>query len=275
MTALNYCSRNSIWWAIDSLMYGILRSAAWRCKSTLHPHWLPGKGKHTALCTRKQSTGYDVTYLVSEIFASVQGEGPNVGRPSVFVRLGLCNLSCSWCDTGYTWLFNEDRLKLVKSRTPKDLSTHLPSVPYRKTDELQRYSCQQLLEKIEKVSGRAVRAVVITGGEPLLHKKPLLALVPKLLHLGYAIEFETNGTLSPAGLPQDVHFNVSPKLSNSHQPQSVRLNHTILAEYLARPSTILKFVVQQKDDLLEVNDIVQKLNVNHSRVYLMPQGTVS
>ena len=38
-----------------------------------------------------------------EIFYSLQGEGVTTGIPSVFLRLALCNLACSWCDTRYTW----------------------------------------------------------------------------------------------------------------------------------------------------------------------------
>ena len=40
---------------------------------------------------------------ISEIFESVQGEGTNAGKDSIFIRTALCNLKCSWCDTKYTW----------------------------------------------------------------------------------------------------------------------------------------------------------------------------
>ncbi|HHK7228110.1 TPA: hypothetical protein ACQXLV_002143, partial [Streptococcus pneumoniae] len=40
---------------------------------------------------------------VSEVFGpTIQGEGPHAGRTCHFIRLGGCNLSCSWCDTPYS-----------------------------------------------------------------------------------------------------------------------------------------------------------------------------
>jgi len=43
--------------------------------------------------------------LISEIFGpTVQGEGPLIGRPTVFVRTGGCDYRCAWCDTLYAVL---------------------------------------------------------------------------------------------------------------------------------------------------------------------------
>ena len=43
------------------------------------------------------TTGY-----VSEIFCSIQGEGPLVGQRQVFFRTGGCSATCRWCDTVYS-----------------------------------------------------------------------------------------------------------------------------------------------------------------------------
>lgn len=53
-----------------------------------------------------------MTLKVSGIFYSVQGEGPKVGRPAIFIRLAGCNFNCSWCFVGNT------KIKMTKGTKP-------------------------------------------------------------------------------------------------------------------------------------------------------------
>ena len=38
-----------------------------------------------------------------EDFYTIQGEGFHSGKPAYFIRLGGCDVGCSWCDAKYTW----------------------------------------------------------------------------------------------------------------------------------------------------------------------------
>ena len=215
---------------------------------------------------------------VSEIFSTIQGEGPHVGRSSVFLRLGICNLSCVWCDTPYTWMFSDERLQKVKKRRSAYLENNLLTSPvekpFDKHHELSLWTIDQVYNEILERTKDKIGAIVITGGEPLLHKKPLLPLVDRFLNDGLHVEFETNGTISPLGLPETVHFNVSPKLSNSLEPKHVRLNFKVLQQFSSYPSSVFKFVVRQTADLNEIEEILSVIKVSPDRVFLMPEGTV-
>lgn len=99
---------------------------------------------------------------VSEIFYSIEGEGIEIGRPEVFVRLSGCNLRCVWCDTKYAW-YNGKEMSVDEI-----------------VREIKRYPCKN---------------VSITGGEPLLQREELLELIRKLKKIGYWIQINTNGTI--------------------------------------------------------------------------------
>ena len=206
--------------------------------------------------------------LVSEIFYSIQGEGPFLGRPSIFLRLAGCNLECVWCDTKYTWLFSEKQLKRIKSRIPKNKIDSLGSKTFDKGAEASKISVSDLEEKISQYP---VKNLVITGGEPLLQKTVLKNWLQDLIRKGFSIEIETNGTISPLDLPATVHYNVSPKLSNSFNPLEKRYNPEILKEFL-KLNSIFKFVVDEKRDLEEVVEIIEEVGIDAKRVFLMPQG---
>ena len=60
---------------------------------------------------------------INEIFKSIQGEGPNFGKPAIFLRTAQCNLKCTWCDTKYTWDWkNYDYAKEVKEMTMEEIN---------------------------------------------------------------------------------------------------------------------------------------------------------
>lgn len=184
-----------------------------------------------------------------EVFATVQGEGASLGVPSVFVRLGGCNLQCSFCDTAYTW----DWSRFDKKKETADLSV----------DEVAALAID--------VSKDGVRNVVFTGGEPLLQQKELTLVAARMKARGFRIEVETNGTLVPEPALAELvdQWNVSPKLESSANRLDARWVPNAIAWFSDRKNAFFKLVVVSKDDLTEV----ERLAFPKDRVILMPEGT--
>jgi 7-carboxy-7-deazaguanine synthase len=188
----------------------------------------------------------DATLVVSEVFGpTFQGEGPSIGRRCGFVRLGRCNLACTWCDTKYTW----------------DWSQYDPSV------ELHRRTVDDV---VAELGGMDVPMVVITGGEPLLQRRALTELVRACRTNGWRTEIETAGTLAPGATEPD-RWNVSPKLANSGNATEKRYRPDVLRAFEATGRAVFKFVAADPDDLDEVASIVQECALTN--VVIMPEGT--
>ena len=103
--------------------------------------------------------------LVEE-FYSIQGEGFNTGKAAYFIRLGGCDVGCSWCDSRYSW--NPDLHPLVE------------------------------IEKIIlNVIDSGTDSVVVTGGEPLMWNLDLLCSFLKREKINTFIE--TSGTYPLSG----------------------------------------------------------------------------
>ncbi len=192
-----------------------------------------------------------------EIFASLQGEGPSAGRPSVFVRLSNCNLACGWCDTAYTWRFAG------------------PGAFERKANQVV-LSEDDTAARILALGGASrIGRLVVTGGEPLLQSSALaklLALLPAM-----HIEIETNGTVAPLPALDALvqQYNVSPKLAHSGNPAHLALIPERLAAFAADPRAFFKFVVANPGDIAEVLSLVATYAIPRERLFLIPEGTDS
>ncbi len=99
--------------------------------------------------------------LLTEVFHSIQGEGPHTGIPMFFVRTNRCNLRCSWCDSTYTF----------------DNGYEIP--------------LDELLEQVEQTWEDWI---CLTGGEPLLQPEAL-EFVKKVTSMGKSVLIETGGSL--------------------------------------------------------------------------------
>ena len=185
---------------------------------------------------------------ISEKFYSIQGEGKSAGYPAYFIRLSGCNLLCqsdSWvCDSIEVW----------KKGTKTDFENVF--------DEID----------IDRLKNGA--RLIITGGEPMLHQKPIAAFLAymQITH-GFKpfVEIETNGTIEPIKeLVFDVNqWNVSPKLLNSGETFERRFKRDVL-ERLNKLNSVFKFVVEKEEDIVEIFTNYGYLNKN--RIYLMPAG---
>ena len=199
-----------------------------------------------------------------EVFASLQGEGPSIGRASTFVRLSRCNLACQWCDTAYTWRFTGDNR------------------PHRDDEAFERQANQVTMDEAELaglVAAMTPDRLVLTGGEPLLQGAALARMLEALeaLRPGMHVEIETNGTVAPhpALDPFVSQFNVSPKLAHSGNPADLALIPERLAHWAAEARAFFKFVIASEADLEEVETLRALYAIAPERLFLMPEGRSS
>lgn len=131
-----------------------------------------------------------ITYSISEIFPSIQGEGLFIGKKVIFVRFAGCNLVCSFCDTPLS-----QKTKLENERM-------IASIVY---------------ECLEFMSDFKANTIVFTGGEPLLND--LAPLIEEFIRQGVDdFIIETNGTQSVSNLLpycEFINLSISPKVARN------------------------------------------------------------
>jgi 7-carboxy-7-deazaguanine synthase len=197
---------------------------------------------------------------ICDLFVSIQGEGLRTGRPSIFIRVSGCNLRCvfkgSICDTPYS-SFNPEK----SSYTIEDVKRIIADNPQ-------------------------VNDIVITGGEPLMYKNQMEAMLEEIYEDRFYITIETNGSL-PMLNPLNPKFkislySVSPKLHTSiAQPGQVvdtpsgkkifgteevenlnkkRINIKTLSDIVLYAKDYqFKFVYSGQECISEIEDIYDKM----------------
>jgi len=175
------------------------------------------------------------TFLVSEIFRSIQGESTRAGLPCTFVRLAGCDRSCRWCDTAY-------------ARSGGTLMT--------------------LEEILGSVRALGADLVEVTGGEPLLQDGTPL-LLRRLLEAGATVLIETGGHKAIRDLDPRIVRIVDVKCPSSGEAETTLWENI---KWLRRTDEA-KFVLANREDydwargILDRYSLADRCPVMFSPVY--------
>jgi 7-carboxy-7-deazaguanine synthase len=172
-------------------------------------------------------------------FYTIEGEGRLIGTPSVFMRLFGCNLTCKgWASPDSPWGCDS-----FISWSKKNKYTFEEMFKFYEENDLVAPLRQGAIWKI-------------TGGEPMLRQKPLLAFVKEFIrqfNFIPKIDFETNGTIMPdlEWADYQVTYTSSPKLSTNGDPEDKTYKPEVL-RFLIEQNACFKFVITSERDLEEL-----------------------
>ena len=127
-----------------------------------------------------------------EHFYTIQGEGCNSGKAAYFIRLGGCDVGCTWCDVKESW----------------DANKH----PVVSVDQM-----------VDAALQHPAKLIVITGGEPLLYN--LKVLTDTLHKKDLIASIETSGAYPLSG--EWDWICVSPKKFKAPLPEVLKQAHEL------------------------------------------------
>ncbi len=161
-------------------------------------------------------------YPVAEIFGpTIQGEGIQLGRRTMFVRLAGCDFRCRWCDTVYAL----------------DGANSSPLSPGAIVDRLQEMAPY-------------CKTVTLTGGNPCIHD--LQPLIETLHAHAYEIHIETQGSVWQECLARANMINLSPKPPSS----GMDAKPLALDEFVNKSAALqLKIVISSEEDYVYARNL--------------------
>jgi 7-carboxy-7-deazaguanine synthase len=167
----------------------------------------------------------DLSLDICEIYETLMGEGGCSGYPSTIVRLGGCNLDCTYCDTKYA-LHDHRKLSLDKI--------------------------------LNRVRSPYPHHVLVTGGEPLI-QPGTPRLLKCLLEKGHKVCLETNGSLDVSSIDPQVVKVIDLKCPTSGQEDKNRYQNL---KHLT-PQDEIKFVIADRRDFLWARKILEKYSIQN------------
>ena len=183
-----------------------------------------------------------ITFPLSEMFASLQGEGIRTGFKTLFVRLAGCNFfedspphPCKFCDASYAWGVESGN----------------------------KVSLEDLETQIVKACTENNQDICLTGGEPLARKNvdKLIVWIADRYHLTVM----TNGSL-PLIRNTRAHYSMDIKC-----PASGNAGHTVWENLsLLGPKDQIKFVISNRDDFDYAKDIVHNIRELGTNIIFQP-----
>lgn len=152
------------------------------------------------------------TLPIHERFLTFQGEGVHAGRKAFFIRTMGCPVHCPWCDSAGTW---------HKDYVPKKIN---------------RMELQSLVDEVKAANPYCV---VITGGEPCVHKA-LPEFTAMLTQAKQRVHVETcGGFLQPGDAfdwitisPKRAHLPLRTMLLEAHELKIIVDTPTAIEEWV-------------------------------------------
>ena len=177
---------------------------------------------------------------ISEVFYSLQGEGIQIGIPTVFVRLFGCDLRCSWCDSMYA---------------------------VEGTD----FSVLDINQVIDNVLTYQCANICITGGEPLLQLEQTLFLTEKFIEIDKKVILETAGHRKPPEIFKNPKTIVSMDCKCPSSGMNSKSDLQNLIQLKSKDQ--IKFVIADDNDYVFAKNIVNQNSFNAEIIFQPAYGS--
>jgi organic radical activating enzyme len=231
-----------------------------------------GKERISPLDEQWGAKGAVATANLVEIFSSIQGEGPDVGVATLFVRFAGCDLRCSWCDSPHTWQPAAE-CRIETSRGSGQWKTRPNPL-----------SGEEIVAAARSLEAEAHRFVSLTGGEPLLQPAAVRAVAEALRRLGPSIHLETHGLAWEAmeGVIENIDvvsmdWKLASDVRRTNTPPGATAAdfHDAHEHFLGiakrAPRVVVKLVITPRSGDAEIDEAVERIARMHGEATLVLQ----